>query len=270
MNIFVSCHRRRLHIAADTLIILLCCLFLAAGISGCVSGLQKVFLSGQKDSIVEKNKARLILSLLKNYYVWECDGKIYILGQAPTNRFFKKNKHLTNSRILPGAGPDGQDVVFEFDPYNPELTQRLIKSYLGGPHLLDKLRNRYFVWRYDNTIYVVGNSTTDNYFQLYRQLPYSKTFKGFGPDGEDVIFEVDPKVRGLTSRLVEQFQRGPRLTYSWKNELFIWRYLDDIYVIGKPETCKIFKTGPDDLYISLELWIVLSFIGHWWVKISEK
>ena len=153
INIFVSCHRRRLHIVADTLIILLYCLFLAAGISGCVSGLQKACWSWQKDSIIEKNKARLILSLLKNYYVWACDGKIYILGQARTNHFFKKNKHLTNSRILPGAGPDGQDVVFEFDPYNPGLTQRLIKRYLGGPHLLDKWSNRYFVWRYDNTIY---------------------------------------------------------------------------------------------------------------------
>ena len=30
------------------------------------------------------------------------------------------------------------------------------------------------------------------------------------------------------------------------------------------------QSGPDDLYILLELWIVLSFIDHWRVKISDK
>lgn len=82
---------------------------------------------------LEKSFAKtpfLIESNSKDYFVYKLDGRIFVIGQAPTSEEFSRQGHLPYTRTMLGAGPQGETVVFEVDKKNPALVERLQKSYL--------------------------------------------------------------------------------------------------------------------------------------------
>ncbi len=66
-----------------------------------------------------------------NYFVYKYNGRIYVVGSTKTNEKFQSSPHLPLTRTLLGAGPNGETVIFEFDKKNPEMTDRLEKTFKG-------------------------------------------------------------------------------------------------------------------------------------------
>ncbi len=73
----------------------------------------------------------LLESNNNDYFVYKCNGRIYVIGQAATNEKFMTTPHLPLTRTILGAGPNGETVIFEFNKKTPEMTDRLVEKFLG-------------------------------------------------------------------------------------------------------------------------------------------
>ncbi|MGD9342381.1 MAG: hypothetical protein PVJ25_00025 [Desulfuromonadales bacterium] len=72
----------------------------------------------------------LIESSGSDYYVYKMGDRYYVIGQEETSDKFIASGHLPYTRTLLGAGPTGETVVFEVDKKNPQLADRLVKTYM--------------------------------------------------------------------------------------------------------------------------------------------
>jgi hypothetical protein len=72
----------------------------------------------------------LVTSKGSDYYVYKMGERYYVIGQEKTNEKFMASGHLPYTRTLLGAGPMGETVVFEVDKKNPQLADRLVKTYM--------------------------------------------------------------------------------------------------------------------------------------------
>ncbi len=148
----------------------------------------------------------LVSSNGNNFYVWKYNGRIYVIGSAGMSQAFEKNYHLPYTRTILGAGPKGETVVFEVKKKQPDYTDRLVSRFDSTPFLIDSKGSRYFVWKYQSRIYVIGNEKTNKTFKVTHHLPYTKTILGFGPFGETVIFEINKKDPGFVDILKKRYQ----------------------------------------------------------------
>ncbi|MBF0351499.1 MAG: hypothetical protein HQM11_10740 [SAR324 cluster bacterium] len=140
-----------------------------------------------------------------NYYVWSYEGRIYVIHNENVNAKFEEFPHMPFTKTILGLGPEGETVVFEVDTKKPEVTERLEALYAGKPWLVssaDDLK----VWQKGSRLFVVGNQKTNESFKETGHLPYTKTFLGMGPNGETVVFEVDPKDDSFQTQLIEKYK----------------------------------------------------------------
>ncbi len=124
----------------------------------------------------------------------------------------------------------------------PDAAQPVAAQVEKKPVLLDSQDNNYFVWKYDNRIFVIGNPKTSADFETQHHLPYTRTILGAGPNGETVIFEVNKKKPEFAEGLKQRFENNPFLIESKGNNYNVWKYKGRIYVIGNPKTNESFKT----------------------------
>lgn len=173
-----------------------------------------------------------------NYFVYEHAGRIYVLGQEKTSRFFAEHKHIPYARTRIGEGPRGETLVIEIDKKQPELTERLIETFATRPYPIDQAEN-YFVFAHKDRSYVLGSEVSAGKFLQHGHIPYARTQIGAGPFGETVVYEIDKKNPELTDRLVQTFSKRP-FPVIQDNGLFVYKHLDRFYVLGSEKSAEKF------------------------------
>ncbi len=160
------------------------------------------------------------------YYEHAHDGRIYVIGQIETEMKFKESPHLpyTDTRI--GMGPKGETVVLEVDKKDPGLSKRLWEKF--------KARNLFYAEvPKHGRIYVVGSEKMRQSLEATGHMPYTRTFIGYGPGGETVVFEVDKKNPALANRLQREFDENHRFYEEVRRH-------GRLYVIGNKKTYDAF------------------------------
>jgi len=71
----------------------------------------------------------LVESKGDNYFVYKCQGRIYVIGDPKTRDFFVEHKLLPLTKTLLGAGPSGETVVFEEAKKDSTFAENLMKRY---------------------------------------------------------------------------------------------------------------------------------------------
>ena len=74
-------------------------------------------------------KQPMLLESDKDYWVYEHEGRHYVVGQAKTKEQFITSGHLPYTRTILGAGPQGETVVFEVNKKDSRLVERLVNTY---------------------------------------------------------------------------------------------------------------------------------------------
>lgn len=64
-----------------------------------------------------------------DYTVFKYQGRLFVVGTAAMKQSFVQNHHLPYTKTLLGAGPAGETVVFQVDPKDPALGDRLMKQF---------------------------------------------------------------------------------------------------------------------------------------------
>ncbi|MBN2792915.1 MAG: hypothetical protein JXQ81_10440 [Desulfuromonadales bacterium] len=64
-----------------------------------------------------------------DYTVYKSHGRLYVIGDAEMKQSFAANGHMPYAKTILGAGPAGETVVYQIDPKNPELENRLMKKF---------------------------------------------------------------------------------------------------------------------------------------------
>lgn len=132
------------------------------------------------------------------YFEVEHDGRVYVVGSAKSLADFRATHHLAYTQTLLGYGTKGMTVVFEIDPKNEALQQRLRGEF--------DARHRYYAEeRRDGRIYVIGEARLHEEFRQTGHLPYTSSKIGKGPGRETLVFQVDPKDERLLRRLEREF-----------------------------------------------------------------
>jgi hypothetical protein len=65
----------------------------------------------------------------KDYFVYKKGERFYVIGNQTTNEKFMASGHLPYTKTILGAGPTGETVIFEVDKKNPQVAERLVKTY---------------------------------------------------------------------------------------------------------------------------------------------
>ena len=71
----------------------------------------------------------LVNQIGEDFYVYDHDGRYYVIGSAEMAMKFEGSGHLPYTRTLIGAGPQGKTVVFEVDKKKPEYVERLMAQF---------------------------------------------------------------------------------------------------------------------------------------------
>lgn len=175
------------------------------------------------------------------YWVYEHEGRMYVIGQMMTNHKFRKSGNLPYTRTILGAGPKGETVVFEVNKKDPHLVERLQAKFYGKPMLLESDQD-YWVYKREGRHYVVGKASTNAEFQKSGHLPYTRTILGAAPGGETVVFEVDKKNPQLVERLQSKYLDQPMLLDSDQN-YWVYEHEGRHYVVGQAKTREQFQTS---------------------------
>lgn len=224
-------------------------ILMAILVSGCAStDSKKTEMKPAKSAMTESkmaaNNGPALIESEENYYVWEYEGRIWVIGNQSTSENFAKNHHMPYTKTVLGAGPNGETVIFEVDKKKPEMADQLKSKYESTPFLLESDESGYHLWKYKERLYVTGNPETNENFRHHPHLPYTKTILGLGPFGETVIFEVDKKDTEFVDGLVAKYESTPFLIRSEEDDFHVWIYKGRIYVIGHKKTHENFKKHP--------------------------
>ena len=71
----------------------------------------------------------LVNQIGEEFYVYDHDGRYYVIGSAEMAKKFEGSGHLPYTRTLIGAGPHGRTVIFEVDKKKPEYVERLMAQF---------------------------------------------------------------------------------------------------------------------------------------------
>ena len=148
----------------------------------------------------------LVNQIGNHFYVYDHDGRYYVIGSAAMAMTFEGSGHLPYTRTLIGAGPRARTVIFEVVKKEPEYVERLQETYEGTPHLVAREGKDYFVYHHQRRYYVIGSTKMSIKFIGSGHLPYTRTVIGGGPQGKTVVFEVDKKKPEHVERLMARFQ----------------------------------------------------------------
>ena len=133
------------------------------------------------------------------------DGRIYVVGSERALQDFQETHHLAYTQTILGYGPKGETVVFEIDPKNDALGQRLRSEF-------DRRHRFYTEVSREGRIYVIGTPKLHTEFQQTGHLPYTATMIGKGPNRETLVFEIDTKNDRLVQRLKREFAQRHGVT----------------------------------------------------------
>jgi outer membrane biogenesis lipoprotein LolB len=103
-------------------------------IFGCSSSVQQEAVTTQPPAVQSQaaKDLELIDSQGNDYFVWKYQGRIYVIGNSKTNEAFKSQHHLPYTRTILGVGPYGETVIFEVNPKDDALANRLQKTFEQG------------------------------------------------------------------------------------------------------------------------------------------
>lgn len=163
--------------------------------------------SGQLESA--KPRVEVALADPENdYFELRHDGRLYVVGSAETAKAFQAAPHLPYTKTHIGGGPARETLVFEIDPKNDDLYDRLHAHYMhiARTRVEDPASN-YWEFLANGRIYVIGNAASADSFANSPHLPYTKTYIGAGPSGETVIVEIDKDDAALADRLSASFEQ---------------------------------------------------------------
>ncbi|MBU1404342.1 MAG: hypothetical protein KKE82_10340 [Proteobacteria bacterium] len=175
-----------------------------------------------------------------DFSVWVFRGRYYVLGTQRAKAALINDPSSLQVKSAPGMGPHGETVEFEADPADPGLTTRLEEQFKGTPLLLKQFEREYYVWKYDNRLFVIGGPESNALFAATKTLPLSKTIFAAGPNEETVIVEAKNNNPDFAERLVERFLASPQLV-TQDADYFVWRYRNRLYVMGSPDTSLSFE-----------------------------
>ncbi len=189
------------------------------------------------------NHARLIIDE-EDLVVWLSRGCLYVFASQESGRNFEEIPVGDTGFIEAGAGPSGEDVVFEANPAQPELTRELQKRYHAAPILLWRVGREYSVWKQKGRVFILGpDPVVERDFIRSRELVLSKTFFGAGPNGETVVVEASKSKNQFADLLMERFEARPILIESRCPDYFVWKEKGRLLVVGSAESSLDLETG---------------------------
>ena len=190
-------------------------------------------------------KPKLIDSRNKDYFVWSCKGKLHVAGSRSSSRIFKKQHVFKHSVMYADFGADGETVIFENDPENPDLLKRLEKEF-RKPQLLKYRDDDFFVWKIGDYVYLFGDPLTNEKFIRFGEYPAERdVLYNAGPRGENVIYEIKEKKPDFSRFLLEKYLDAPQLIRQSCDNFSVWKYRQRYYVIGTHENSLRFETYQD-------------------------
>lgn len=175
-----------------------------------------------------------------DFSVWVFRGRYYVLGTPQATAALKNDPSSLQVKSVPGMGPHGETVEFEANPADPGLTTRLEEQFESTPLLLKQFEREYYVWKYGNRIFVIGDPESSALFAATKTLPLTKTIFAAGPNEETVIVEAKNNKPDFTERLMERFLASPHLV-TQDADYFVWRYRDRLYVVGSSDASLSFE-----------------------------
>lgn len=120
------------------------------------------------------------------------------------------------------------------------IDARLAEKAADEPVLLSSNDTDFFVYAYNNRLYVVGSRSMADKFAEQHHLPYTRTILGLGPKGETVIFEVQKKKPEYVAQLQKKYENAPALLKA-EDSFWVWKYDGRIYVVGSEKTNNAFQ-----------------------------
>lgn len=159
-----------------------------------------------EEAVSMEGMPTLVNQIGEEFYVYDHDGRYYVIGSAEMAMKFEGSGHLPYTRTRIGAGPRGRTVIFEVVKKDPEYVERLQETFEGTPHLVAREGEDYFVYHHQRRYYVIGSAKMSIKFIGSGHLPYTRTVIGGGPQGKTVVFEVAKKKPEYVERLMARFQ----------------------------------------------------------------
>jgi len=176
--------------------------------------------------------------------VWSYQGRVYVFSSRESGRDFAEVMATKDGFVEAGAGPSGEDVVFETDAARPELTDELRRRYHETPQLMWRAGREYSVWRQKGRIFILGpNPTVERDFVRSKELVLSKTFFGAGPNGETVVVEASKSKNQFADLLMERYSARPILIEKRCPDYFVWGQMGRVLVVGSADSSLDLETG---------------------------
>lgn len=182
-----------------------------------------------------KSMPLLLFQKSNDFFVWRYNKILYVIGKYTSNLQFEQYYSLPYNESRFDMGPNGEMVMFEIDNKNSRLEERLIAQFKELAWPLESNSKNYFVWKYRNRIYLIGDIKTDRLFAKNRFIIYSKEdldmphysirpgmpgsriYLNAGHRGEMLVVEENPQRPKMTSRLLKKYlgdKQARRLLFS--------------------------------------------------------
>jgi hypothetical protein len=185
-----------------------------------------------------------LVSSEDNLSVWSYRGRLHVFGSKESGRAFGKTPMTEAGFLDTGAGPVGEDVVFETDAEHPGFSEELQERYRRAPRLLRRVGRDYSVWKRENRLFVLGpNESVEREFMRTGELTISKTFFNSGPQGETVVVEASKSKHQFADQLMERFNARPVLIEKRCPDYFVWKDSGRLIVLGSAESSLRLESG---------------------------
>lgn len=142
-----------------------------------------------------------------DYFAYKIGNYIYLFGDLLTHeKFLKFREYPPDRDALYNAGPLGENIIYQVKEKKPDFSKFLLERHFEAPQLVSQVCDNFIVWKYMQKYYVLGTPKTSLRFETYHEIPHSKAFINFGPEGETVIFEDVPGNPSFLNHLRNKFQ----------------------------------------------------------------
>lgn len=217
---------------------------LGAMAGGCAPNVTTFNYEQPKSRQCEESTEPKLVSDLETLSVWSYRGRLHVFGSRQAGHSFRKAPSQHQGAVDAGAGPSGEDVVFETATARPEFTKELQERYRHAPKLLRRVGQEYSVWKHRDRLFVLGpNPTVERELVRSGELIISKTFFDAGPHGETVVVESSKSKNQYADLLLERFLARPMLLEKRCPDYFVWQENGRLIVLGSAESSLRLETG---------------------------
>ncbi len=193
-----------------------------------------------QDSSFEAAARRLLVDR-KGYQLVVWQGRFYLFDDVASRAAFMVSGKL-NSKAessASAAGPFGE-MVTAVSGKEKSAASQLLEIFKSMPLLLIRKSNDFFVWYYQDYLYVIGKYESSLQFEQFYILPNTESRFKMGPHGEIVMFEIDNKDSSLKERLLAQFKEIAWPLEAASDDYFVWKYRGRIYILGDRKANRLF------------------------------